>query len=97
MDFVALVEAALDRLKLRGPAADPKTPVILQTFGESTARALAARKIGVPVVFLFDVRGHVRRGGDGGPLEGRDCRASDPPSRCSPAHRSSCASRTRPA
>ena len=57
VDFVALVEAALDRLKLRGPAADPKTPVILQTFGESTARALAARKIGVPVVFLFDVRG----------------------------------------
>ncbi len=57
VDFVALVEAALDRLKLRGPAADPKTPVILQTFGESTARALAARRIGVPVVFLFDVRG----------------------------------------
>ena len=57
VDFVALVEAALDRLKLRGPAADPKTPVILQTFGESTARALAARKIGVPVVFLFDLRG----------------------------------------
>ncbi len=57
VDFVAMVEAALDRLKLRGPAADPKTPVILQTFGESTARALAARKIGVPVVFLFDVRG----------------------------------------
>lgn len=57
VDFVALVEAALDRLTLRGPAADPKTPVILQTFGESTARALAARRIGVPVVFLFDVRG----------------------------------------
>jgi glycerophosphoryl diester phosphodiesterase len=57
VDFVALVETALDRLKLRGPSADPKTPVILQTFGESTARALAARKIGVPVVFLFDARG----------------------------------------
>jgi glycerophosphoryl diester phosphodiesterase len=52
VDFVALVEAALDRLRLRGPSADPKTPVILQTFGESTARALAARKIGVPVVLL---------------------------------------------
>jgi glycerophosphoryl diester phosphodiesterase len=56
VDFVALVEAALDRLKLRGAGADPKTPVILQTFGESTARALAQRKIGVPVVLLFDNR-----------------------------------------
>jgi glycerophosphoryl diester phosphodiesterase len=53
VDFVALVEAALDRHRLRGPAADPRTPVILQTFGESTARALAERRIGVPVVLLF--------------------------------------------
>ncbi len=53
VDFPALVEAALDRLKLRGPSADPKTPIILQTFGESTARALSARKIGVPVVLLL--------------------------------------------
>jgi glycerophosphoryl diester phosphodiesterase len=53
VDFPALVEAALDRLRLRGPSADPKTPVILQTFGESTARALAERKIGVPVVLLL--------------------------------------------
>lgn len=54
VDFVALVEQALDRLQLRGAAADPKTPVILQTFGASTARALAARQIGVPVVLLID-------------------------------------------
>jgi glycerophosphoryl diester phosphodiesterase len=54
---VALVEQALDRLQLRGGAADPTTPVILQTFGESTARALSARRIGVPVVLLFDTRG----------------------------------------
>lgn len=53
VDFPALVEAALDRLRLRGASADPKTPVILQTFGESTARALAKRKIGVPVVLLL--------------------------------------------
>ena len=53
VDFVALVEQALDRLALRGPGADPKTPVILQTFGASTARALAARRIGVPVVLLM--------------------------------------------
>lgn len=53
VDFVALVEQALDRLALRGPNADAKTPVILQTFGASTARALAARRIGVPVVLLM--------------------------------------------
>ena len=57
VDFVALVESALDRLKLRGAGADPKTPVILQTFGESTARALAERKIGVPVVLLVRHQG----------------------------------------
>lgn len=57
VNFVALVEAALDRLKLRGAGADPKTPVILQTFGESTARSLAEHQIGVPVVLLFDTRG----------------------------------------
>lgn len=59
VDFVALVGAALDRHGLRGPAADAKTPVILQTFGESTARALTARNIGVPVVLLLDARGPV--------------------------------------
>ncbi len=57
VDFPALVEQALDRLKLRGAAADRTTPIILQTFGESTARALHDRRIGVPVVLLFDVRG----------------------------------------
>lgn len=56
VDFVALVASALDRHRLRGPGADAKTPVILQTFGESTARALATRKIGVPVVLLLDGR-----------------------------------------
>ncbi len=56
VDFVALVESALDRLRLRGEGADPRTPVVLQTFGESTAEALARRKIGVPVVLLLDAR-----------------------------------------
>lgn len=51
--FEALVASALDRHGLRGPAADPKTPVILQTFGEETARNLSAMKIGVPVVLLI--------------------------------------------
>lgn len=56
VDFPALVEQALDRLKLRGADADKTTPIILQTFGESTARALHDRRIGVPVVLLFDQR-----------------------------------------
>jgi glycerophosphoryl diester phosphodiesterase len=39
--FEELVAAALDRHGLRGGRADPRTPVILQTFGESSARRLA--------------------------------------------------------
>ena len=52
--FEALVAAALDKHALRGPKADPKTPIILQTFSESSAKALAAMKIGVPVVLLLN-------------------------------------------
>ena len=37
-----LVAAALDKHGLRGPKADPKTPVILQTFGEASARDAGA-------------------------------------------------------
>ena len=51
--FEALVAAALDKHGLRGPKADPKTPIILQTFSESSAKTLAAMKIGVPVVLLL--------------------------------------------
>ena len=51
--FEELVAAALDRHQLRGSSADPKTPLILQTFGEASARKLAAMKIGVPVVLLI--------------------------------------------
>lgn len=51
--FEELVAAALDTHGLRGPAADPKTPVILQTFGEESARKLAAMSIGVPVALLI--------------------------------------------
>jgi glycerophosphoryl diester phosphodiesterase len=54
INFEALVAAALDRNGLRGPKADPTTPVILQTFGRQTARNLAAMKIGVPVVWLIE-------------------------------------------
>ena len=52
--FEALVAAALDKNALRGAKADPKTPVILQTFGQPSARTLAQIKIGVPVVLLLN-------------------------------------------
>ena len=51
--FEELVAAALDKHKLRGPTRDLRTPVILQTFGEASARKLAGMKIGVPVVLLI--------------------------------------------
>lgn len=51
--FEELVAAALDKNGLRGPKADPRTPVILQTFGQASARKLAEIKIGVPVVLLL--------------------------------------------
>ena len=52
--FEQLVAAALDKHGLRGPKADPKTPLILQTFSEESARKLASMKIGVPVVLLIN-------------------------------------------
>jgi glycerophosphoryl diester phosphodiesterase len=54
VNFEKLVAEALDRNGLRGAKADPRTPVILQTFGRETARNLAAMKIGVPVVLLME-------------------------------------------
>ena len=53
IDFEKLVEASLDKHGLRGPKADPKTPVILQTFGQTSAKKLAQMQIGVPVVLLL--------------------------------------------
>jgi glycerophosphoryl diester phosphodiesterase len=53
VQFEQLVAAALDKHGLRGPKADPKTPIILQTFSESSAKQLAEMKIGVPVVLLI--------------------------------------------
>jgi len=54
VDFEQLVAAALDKHGLRGPKADGKTPVILQTFGQASARELSKIKIGVPVVLLLN-------------------------------------------
>jgi glycerophosphoryl diester phosphodiesterase len=51
--FEALVAAALDKHGLRGPKAPASSPVILQTFGEESARTLAAMEIGVPIVLLI--------------------------------------------
>lgn len=51
--FEPLVAAALDKHGLRGPGADARTPVILQTFHAATAKNLAAMKIGVPIVLLL--------------------------------------------
>jgi glycerophosphoryl diester phosphodiesterase len=54
VDFERLVADALDIHRLRGSTADQKTPVILQTFSEKTAKKLAQMKIGVPVVLLLN-------------------------------------------
>lgn len=54
VNFETLVADALDKHGLRGAKADPKTPVILQTFSPETARNLAKMKIGVPVVLLLE-------------------------------------------
>jgi glycerophosphoryl diester phosphodiesterase len=51
--FEELVATALDAHRLRGPQADPASPVILQTFGESSARTLSSMRIGVPIVLLI--------------------------------------------
>jgi glycerophosphoryl diester phosphodiesterase len=53
VNFERLVAAALDKHALRGAGADARTPVILQTFSEESARTLSAMKIGVPVVLLL--------------------------------------------
>jgi glycerophosphoryl diester phosphodiesterase len=53
VDFEKLVATALDTHGLRGTSAHPKSPVILQTFSEASAKKLAAMKIGVPIVLLL--------------------------------------------
>jgi glycerophosphoryl diester phosphodiesterase/Zn-dependent protease with chaperone function len=57
VNFEQLVADALDKHGLRGAKADPKTPLILQTFSQESARKLAAMKIGVPVVLLVNPEG----------------------------------------
>jgi glycerophosphoryl diester phosphodiesterase len=54
VDFETLVADILAKNGLRGPKADPKTPVILQTFSEVTVRKLATMKLGLPLVLLVE-------------------------------------------
>jgi len=48
-----MVSDILTKNGLRGPKADPTTPVILQTFNPDSVKKLASMKIGVPVVMLI--------------------------------------------
>jgi glycerophosphoryl diester phosphodiesterase len=64
VDFEKLVETALDKHGLRGPKADPKTPIILQTFGQSSARKLAQMGIAVPVVLLLEEKDQLKSAAD---------------------------------
>jgi glycerophosphoryl diester phosphodiesterase len=62
INFEKMVAEILAKNGLSGPQPDPKTPVILQTFSETTVRNLAAMKLGVPVVYLLDGRNIERWG-----------------------------------
>ena len=53
VDFPRMVGAILEKNGLAGPRADPKTPIILQTFSEPTLKRLASMKLGVPLVHLI--------------------------------------------
>ena len=56
IDFARMVADILGSNGLLGPHADPRTPIILQTFSESTVRQLASMKLGLPVVYLIYAR-----------------------------------------
>ena len=68
--FEEMVAAALDKNGLRGPKADPKTPVILQTFGQPSARKLAADQDRRAGRAAAGRRRGVQDGGAGEGLEG---------------------------
>jgi glycerophosphoryl diester phosphodiesterase len=56
VEFERMVADILAKNALRGPGADPKTPIILQTFSEATVRKLASMRLGLPLVYLVDGR-----------------------------------------
>jgi glycerophosphoryl diester phosphodiesterase len=53
IDVPRQVADALAKNRLAGPATDPQTPVVLQTFNPEAVKALSAMKLGVPVVLLI--------------------------------------------
>jgi glycerophosphoryl diester phosphodiesterase len=55
VDFEKMVSEILAKNGLSGSKSDAKTPVILQTFSESSLKKLATMKLGVPLVLLIDV------------------------------------------
>jgi glycerophosphoryl diester phosphodiesterase len=56
IDFENMVAEILTRNGLVGANAEPNTPVILQTFSESSLKKLATLKLGLPVVLLLEAR-----------------------------------------
>ena len=56
IEFETLVAGILAKNRLVGANAEPDTPVILQTFSESSLEKLAALKLGLPVVLLLEAR-----------------------------------------
>jgi glycerophosphoryl diester phosphodiesterase len=53
VDVVKMLVDALARNGLSGPNADPKTPVVIQTFNPDTVRRLASMRLGLPLVLLL--------------------------------------------
>lgn len=56
LDFENMVAEILAKNRLVGANAETNTPVILQTFSESSLKKLAALKLGLPVVLLLEAR-----------------------------------------
>jgi glycerophosphoryl diester phosphodiesterase len=56
IEFETMVAEILAKNRLVGASAEPNTPVILQTFSESSLAKLAALKLGLPVVLLLEAR-----------------------------------------
>jgi len=54
IEFETMVAGILAKNQLLGANAEPKTPVILQTFSESSLKKLAALHLGLPVVLLLE-------------------------------------------
>ncbi len=56
IEFETMVAGILAKNGLLGADAEPNTPVILQTFSESSLEKLVALKLGLPMVLLLEAR-----------------------------------------